>query len=66
MIAIVSQDAASSVTHALTAAGLPAWVAGRIEFDGHDGTPPRDLERFERGAKGVDGGAVRLVGTYAS
>ena len=65
MIAIVTQDAASSVTHALTAAGLPAWVAGRIEFDGHDGTPPRDLAGFERGAKGVNGGAVRLVGTYA-
>jgi len=25
---------------------------------------PRDLAGFEQGAKGVDGGAVRLVGAY--
>ncbi|MGN6326653.1 phosphoribosylformylglycinamidine cyclo-ligase [Pseudolysinimonas sp.] len=58
MLAIVAQDAASSVTHSLTAAGLPAWVAGRVE------TTARDLEGFLAGAKGVDGGAVRLVGSY--
>jgi phosphoribosylformylglycinamidine cyclo-ligase len=59
MIAIVTQEAASSVTHALTASGLPAWVAGRVT------NGERDLEGFERGAKGVDGGAVKLVGDYA-
>lgn len=58
MIAIVDQNAASAVTHALTAAGLPAWVAGRVTIGS------RDLEGFERGAKGVAGGAVRLVGEY--
>jgi phosphoribosylformylglycinamidine cyclo-ligase len=58
MLAVVAQDAASAVTHALTAAGLPAWVAGRVE------TTPRDLTGFVAGAKGVDGGAVRLVGSY--
>ena len=58
MLAIVAQGAASSVTHRLTAAGLPAWVAGRVE------TTPRDLDGFVQGAKGVDGGAVRLVGAY--
>ena len=58
MLAIVAQDAASSVTHHLTAAGLPAWVAGRVE------TTARDLGGFVAGAKGVDGGAVRLVGRY--
>jgi phosphoribosylformylglycinamidine cyclo-ligase len=27
-------------------------------------TSARDIDGFEQGAKGVDGGAVRLVGTY--
>ncbi|GMA90833.1 phosphoribosylformylglycinamidine cyclo-ligase [Homoserinibacter gongjuensis] len=57
--AIVAADAASSVTHALEAAGLPAWVAGRVSTASHD------LTGFEQGAKGVDGGAVRLVSSYA-
>lgn len=59
MLAIVAQEAASAVTHRLTAAGLPAWVAGRVE------TRNRELTGFVAGAKGVDGGAVRLVGAYA-
>jgi phosphoribosylformylglycinamidine cyclo-ligase len=59
MIAIVAQGAASGVTHALTASGLPAWVAGRVSVGAHD------LIGFEQGAKGVDGGAVRLVGSFA-
>ena len=44
MIAIVTQDAASSVTHALTAAGLPAWVAGRIESTATT-APRREISR---------------------
>lgn len=60
MIAIVAQGAASAVTHALTAAGLPAWVAGRVT------TGERDLDGFERSTKGVDGGAVKLVGAFAN
>ncbi|HEU0205298.1 MAG TPA: phosphoribosylformylglycinamidine cyclo-ligase [Pseudolysinimonas sp.] len=59
MIAVVAQGAASAVTHALTSAGLPAWVAGRVEIGDHD------LAGFEQGAKGVDGGAVRLVGAFS-
>jgi phosphoribosylformylglycinamidine cyclo-ligase len=58
-LAVVAQDAASAVTHALTAAGLPAWVVGRVTAGA------RDLDGFVQGAKGVDGGAVRLVGSYA-
>ena len=65
MIAIVAQGAASGVTHALTAAGLPAWVAGRVSVVGH-GIEQPDLAGFEQGAKGVDGGAVRLVGSFAT
>jgi phosphoribosylformylglycinamidine cyclo-ligase len=59
MIAVVAPDAASSVTHALGAAGLPAWVAGRVS------TEPHDPDGYLTGAKGVAGGAVRLVGAYA-
>jgi phosphoribosylformylglycinamidine cyclo-ligase len=60
MIAVVDAGAASSVTHALTASGLPAWVAGRVTV----GETPEG-EDFLHGAKGVDGGAVRLVGDFA-
>ena len=58
MIAVVDAGAASSVTHALTASGLPAWVAGRVTVGAHEG------DDFVQGAKGVAGGAVRLVGGY--
>lgn len=57
--AVVAADAASDVVDALGGLGLPAWRAGTIAIGG------RDLDGFEQGAKGVDGGAVRLVGAYA-
>jgi phosphoribosylformylglycinamidine cyclo-ligase len=59
MIAVVAADAASSVTHALTASGLPAWVAGRVTVGALE-----SADGFVQGAKGVDGGAVRLVGSF--
>lgn len=59
MIAVVDAGAASSVIASLAASGIPSWVAGRVSMSEHD------LTGFEQGAKGVDGGAVRLVGTYA-
>jgi len=59
MIAIVSSDAASAITTRLTELGIPSWVVGMVS------TAPRDLTGFVQGAKGVDGGAVRLVGTFA-
>jgi phosphoribosylformylglycinamidine cyclo-ligase len=58
MFGVVRADAASAVISALAAKGIPAWVAGMVSMT------PRDLAGFEQGAKGVDGGAVRLVGTY--
>ncbi|TFC46590.1 phosphoribosylformylglycinamidine cyclo-ligase [Cryobacterium shii] len=60
MFAVVSADAASSVIARLAADGIPAWVAGRVS------TAPHDLAGFEQGVKGVNGGAVRLVGGYAN
>ena len=57
--AVVAADAAAAVIAALGALGLPAWQAGTVTIG------DRDLDGFEQGAKGVDGGAVRLVGAYA-
>lgn len=59
MFAVVRSDSASAVVARLTELGLPSWVVGMVS------TSPRDLTGFEQGAKGVDGGAVRLVGAYA-
>lgn len=59
MFAIVEAGAADAVLAALEAESLTAWRAGSVAIGA------RDLDGFEQGAKGVDGGAVRLVGTYA-
>jgi phosphoribosylformylglycinamidine cyclo-ligase len=60
MFAVVNATAATGVLRAIEAAGIDAWVAGRVAIGS------RDLDGFEQGAKGVNGGAVRLVGTYAT
>ena len=59
MIAVVAADRAVAVTAALAADGVETWQVGTVA------TSTRDLSGFEQGAKGVDGGAVRLVGAYA-
>jgi phosphoribosylformylglycinamidine cyclo-ligase len=60
-LAVVSASAADAAIAALTAEGIATWQVGVVR----DGTPPQDAHgAFEQGAKGVDGGAVRLVGTY--
>lgn len=59
LLAVVAADAASSAIHELALAGLPAWAAGRVTVSA------RDVTGFVAGAKGVAGGAVRLVGRYA-
>ena len=58
--AVVAADVAASVISELGALGLPAWQAGIVAIG------DRDLAGFEQGAKGVDGGAVRLVGGYSA
>ena len=57
--AVVAADAAASVVAELGTLGLPAWPVGTVTIG------DRALTGFEQGAKGVDGGAVRLVGSYA-
>jgi phosphoribosylformylglycinamidine cyclo-ligase len=58
MIAIVAADAAGATIAALTADGIPSWEVGRVSLTA------RDFTGFEQGAKGVNGGAVRLTGLY--
>jgi phosphoribosylformylglycinamidine cyclo-ligase len=60
MFAVVDSGSASAVTHRLTELGIPSWVVGMVS------TTARDFTGFEQGAKGVDGGAVRLVGSYGA
>jgi len=59
MIAVVAPDAAAAVIEQLVSGGISAWVVGEVS------TAPRDFTGFEQGAKGVNGGAVRLVGSFA-
>ncbi len=59
MFAIASPDAVDQVIAELDGQGIPGWVVGEVS------TSARDFTGFEQGAKGVDGGAVRLVGSYS-
>ena len=56
---VVSAHDADAIAASLTAAGVHTWTLGEIE------TAPSDLSTYVHGAKGVDGGAVRLVGDYS-
>jgi phosphoribosylformylglycinamidine cyclo-ligase len=58
MIAVVAAPSVDTVIARLAADGIPAWSLGAVS------TVSRDITGFEQGAKGVDGGAVRLVGGY--
>ena len=58
-LAIVAADQADAAVAALGRDGITAWPVGVVRGDS---LPAGD---FEQGAKGVDGGAVRLVGSYA-
>jgi phosphoribosylformylglycinamidine cyclo-ligase len=59
MLAVVPEDAALDAVRRLAARDVSAWVCGRVRAD--DG---RLHPGQTRGAKGVDGGAVALVGNY--
>lgn len=62
MVAIVSPQAADAVVEHLNNRGLPAWVMGTVSAADNG---PKDGPDYIQGAKGVDGGAVRMVGNYA-
>ena len=55
---VVDAAHADEVAAHLSAAGVHTWTLGEIE------SAPSDLSGYVHGAKGVDGGAVRLVGSY--
>ncbi len=55
---VVSAGAATEIAAKLTALGIHTWQLGVIQGQ------PEDLSNYVQGAKGVDGGAVRLVGDY--
>jgi phosphoribosylformylglycinamidine cyclo-ligase len=57
---VVSADKAEAISASLNAKGFKTWVLGSIETAG------TDLSGYVQGAKGVDGGAVRLIGAYAN
>ena len=59
MFAVVQASAAASVVELLAGEGICSWVVGEVS------SAKRDLTGFEQGAKGVNGGAVRLTGAFA-
>ncbi|MEY4275956.1 MAG: hypothetical protein RIS26_419 [Actinomycetota bacterium] len=56
---VVSAAEASAIAAQLNGKGYKTWELGLIDTAG------ADLSGYVQGAKGVDGGAVRLVGNYA-
>lgn len=59
-LAVVDAAHADAAASALTAEGIATWRVGTV----HTGQRPEG--EFEQGAKGVAGGAVRLVGQYSA
>ena len=59
MIAVVEHGSASTLIREWSDAGIDSWVVGHVS------NRETDLSDYVSGAKGVTGGAVRLVGTYA-
>ena len=59
MFVVATERASGAIVSKLATDGIPAWISGRVTIGA------RDLAGFEQGAKGVNGGAVRLVGRYA-
>ncbi len=57
---VVSADQAHAITDSLNAKGYKTWALGVIE------NAPANLNGYVQGAKGVDGGAVRLFGSFAN
>ncbi|MFC3300387.1 phosphoribosylformylglycinamidine cyclo-ligase [Arthrobacter agilis] len=63
MLAIVDASGADSALAQLNAAGVPSWVMGSVQAASGASTDGPD---YVQGAKGVDGGSVRMLGSYAS
>ncbi len=61
-VALVGPDAAQDVRALLAAEGLDAWVLGEVSQESAYRVDPRHA--VTRGAKGVEGGAVQVVGEH--
>ena len=62
MIAIVDSAVADAAVSRLNERGISSWIMGDVV---KAGTPDLNNPDYVQGAKGVDGGAVRLYGSYA-
>ncbi|MFZ5870097.1 MAG: phosphoribosylformylglycinamidine cyclo-ligase [Actinomycetota bacterium] len=60
MVAVVAAEGADRTLERLAASGVPAWVLGEVRA----AQDAAGDSAVVRGAKGVDGGGVRLVGTH--
>lgn len=60
-VAVLPEEQAQAALDRCAQLDLPAWVAGRV-VDGD--SPARPDAEVVQGAKGVDGGAVQLVGVH--
>jgi len=58
-LAVIDATQKDAAIAALAAEGIDAWQVATVSMGA------RPAGEFEEGAKGVDGGAVRLVGSYA-
>ncbi len=61
-VAMLPADHVDAATRQLQARGIPAWVIG--EVTGAEDARIDDGHEVVRGAKGVDGGAVQVVGEH--
>ena len=62
MIAIVDPAVADAAVSRLNERGISSWIMGDVV---KAGAPDLNNPDYVQGAKGVDGGAVRLYGSYA-
>ena len=60
MVAVLAPEGVEAALASLAAAGVPSWVAGEVLAGGD----PAADDGTVRGAKGVQGGGVRLVGSH--
>ncbi|HEY7719384.1 MAG TPA: phosphoribosylformylglycinamidine cyclo-ligase [Pedococcus sp.] len=61
-VAMLPAEQADLAARTLEARGIPAWVLG--EVTALEGAPVEDGVEVVRGAKGVEGGAVQVVGEH--
>ncbi|WP_299167280.1 phosphoribosylformylglycinamidine cyclo-ligase [uncultured Arthrobacter sp.] len=62
MVAVISAAGADDAVAHLNERGVPSWVMGQVGSASDGSTDGPD---YVQGAKGVDGGSVRLVGSYS-